>query len=285
MGTSDGGELDRKVNSSCDNLVLPNIIPAISSPDSMKDRHSSRNYKQAGQKTDGKLNLTNLFSDQSNSRCDIHAIQDSHMLEMHESRTHRSAQNSGFDKTERVGRSFERNQSKKFKSPERNQFRYNMIYNKMSSMLNDKRFIRKGNDPDGNMSLQAKLLMSVPSYSSINNQSYLMGSGSVPRDHGQLPFLSSPSLKSPAKFTKRSNLNSDSAADYNQQKHSQHPSLSIPYPDFSLTKKGKVSYSVSNRNVINPFQEGGDPQNQIKDLIKSCARQKADGKMSLQMLN
>ena len=53
-----------------------------------------------------------------------------------------------------------------------------MIYNKMNNMLNDKRFIRKGGATGGdNMSLQAKLLMSVPSYSSINNLSYMMGSG------------------------------------------------------------------------------------------------------------
>lgn len=95
-------------------------------------------------------------------------------------RSHRnggSAHHTSFDKTERVGRTFERNVSKKFKSPERNQFRYNMIYNKMNNMMNDPRFLRKGNDQEGNMSLQAKLLMSVPSYSSIHQQSTRKGLG------------------------------------------------------------------------------------------------------------
>ena len=65
-----------------------------------------------------------------------------------EMRSHRngSAHHSQFDKTEKVGRTFERNVSKKFKSPERNQFRYNMIYNKMNNMMNDPRFLRKGNE-------------------------------------------------------------------------------------------------------------------------------------------
>ena len=92
------------------------------------------------------------------------------MLEMQQSRSRTSrAGDSAFDKTKRVGRSHT-TRRKKFTSPERNQFRYNMIYNKMNNMLNDKRFIRKGGATGGdNMSLQAKLLMSVPSYSSINN--------------------------------------------------------------------------------------------------------------------
>ena len=92
------------------------------------------------------------------------------MLEMQQSRSRTSrAGDSTFDKTKRVGRSHT-TRRKKFTSPERNQFRYNMIYNKMNNMLNDKRFIRKGGAAGGeNMSLQAKLLMSVPSYTSINN--------------------------------------------------------------------------------------------------------------------
>ena len=92
------------------------------------------------------------------------------MLERRQSRSRTSrAGDSEFNKTKRIGRSHT-TRRKKFTSPERNQFRYNMIYNKMNNMLNDKRFIRKGGATGSdNMSLQAKLLMSVPSYSSINN--------------------------------------------------------------------------------------------------------------------
>lgn len=90
-----------------------------------------------------------------------------------------------------------------------------MIYNKMNNMLNDKRFMRTGKDPERSMSLQAKLLMSVPSYSTIHQQSTELGKGmggsvSVTREPGQLPFLSPHSLKSPAGKFKRSNLNSES---------------------------------------------------------------------------
>ena len=62
-----------------------------------------------------------------------------------------------------------------------------MIYNKMNNMLNDPRFIRKGREEEKGMSLQAKLLMSVPSYSTLNQNSartrnMLGGSMSVPRE-------------------------------------------------------------------------------------------------------
>ena len=61
-----------------------------------------------------------------------------------------------------------------------------MIFNKMNSMMNDPRFIRKGREEDRGMSLQAKLLMSVPSYSTLNQQSaktrMIGGSMSVPRE-------------------------------------------------------------------------------------------------------
>ena len=96
------------------------------------------------------MNLTNIYSEGTNSRIEL-GIQDSNMLDItREMRSHRnvggSAHHNTFDKTERIGRTAERNVSKKFKSPERNQFRYNMIYNKMNNMMNDPRFLRKGND-------------------------------------------------------------------------------------------------------------------------------------------
>ena len=53
--------------------------------------------------------------------------------------------------------------------------------------MNDPRFIRKGREEEKGMSLQAKLLMSVPSYSTLNQNSaktrnILGGSMSVPRE-------------------------------------------------------------------------------------------------------
>ena len=64
----------------------------------------------------------------------------------------------------------------------------------MNNMMNDPRFIRKGREEDKGMSLQAKLLMSVPSYSTLNQNStkrnMLGGSMSVPREQAQLPYLS-----------------------------------------------------------------------------------------------
>ena len=122
--------------------------------------------------------------------------------------------------------------------------------------MNDPRFIRKGREEDKGMSLQAKLLMSVPSYSTLNQNStkrnMLGGSMSVPREQAQLPYLSNtqaPSLKSPAKFTKRSNLNDS------MQEHSLRHDIAVPShaPEISLNKKGKVSYSVTNRKQANPF--------------------------------
>ena len=57
------------------------------------------------------MNLTNIYSEQSNSRIEL-GIQDSNMLDMQrECRSHRnggSAKHSQFDKTERIGRTFER---------------------------------------------------------------------------------------------------------------------------------------------------------------------------------
>ena len=80
----------------------------------------------------------------------------------------------------------------------------------------------------------------------------LGGSMSVPREQAQLPYLSNiqaPSLKSPSKFTKRSNLVNDSVNDSQRNDIA----ISSHAPEITLNKKGKVSYSVTNRKQPNPF--------------------------------